>query len=170
MPAPRSGENQDEFIRRCIPMMINEGKESDQAVAICHSLWDSKLKNKKDHEQWLSKLKDNYEKGIPYTLEITKGKYHRFRIEDPEDFDQNTFRTIEIGDGIGINAVVGRLSGEDTMTIQAYLFDANQWSLEEARSWLDDHDIEYQEDEVVEGVADQEKKYRRFYDIVKGKK
>ena len=170
MPTPRSDESQDSFIQRCIPMLMNEGKEQDQAIAICSSMWDSKRKSIEDHKKWISEIKDNYAKGTPYKLEITKGKYHRFRIEDPEDFEQDTFRTIEIGDGIGINAVVGRLSGEDNMTIQAYLFDANEWSLGEARTWLDDHDIDYQEDEVVEGEADQEKKYRRFYDVVKGKK
>lgn len=38
---PNQGETKDDFISRCIPLLINEGKEQDQAVAICSSLWDT---------------------------------------------------------------------------------------------------------------------------------
>jgi hypothetical protein len=37
---PSNGEHKDEFIPRCISYVINEGKESEQAVAICNSLWN----------------------------------------------------------------------------------------------------------------------------------
>lgn len=37
---PHKGEHKDEFLQRCIPFVIGEGKESDQAVAICNSLWE----------------------------------------------------------------------------------------------------------------------------------
>jgi hypothetical protein len=37
---PSKGEHKTEFIPRCISYVINEGKESEQAVAICNSLWD----------------------------------------------------------------------------------------------------------------------------------
>jgi len=41
MPTPHSGETQDEYISRCIPMVLNEGtaKDGSQAAAICHSMW-----------------------------------------------------------------------------------------------------------------------------------
>ena len=41
MPIPRRGETQDEFVSRCIPMVINEGVTDDpaQAAAICYSKW-----------------------------------------------------------------------------------------------------------------------------------
>jgi len=38
---PNKGEHQDEFLQRCIKYVIDEGKESEQAVAICNSLWDN---------------------------------------------------------------------------------------------------------------------------------
>ena len=38
---PSKGEHQDEFLQRCIKYVIDEGKEPDQAVAICNSLWDN---------------------------------------------------------------------------------------------------------------------------------
>jgi len=37
---PSKGEHKTEFLPRCISYVINEGKESEQAVAICNSIWD----------------------------------------------------------------------------------------------------------------------------------
>jgi len=37
---PSKGEHKDEFLPRCISYIINEGKESEQAVAICNSIWE----------------------------------------------------------------------------------------------------------------------------------
>lgn len=37
---PSKGEQKDEFLPRCISYVINEGKETEQAVAICNSLWE----------------------------------------------------------------------------------------------------------------------------------
>ena len=40
MPYPEKGESKEEYISRCIPYMISkEGKEKDQAVAMCYSFW-----------------------------------------------------------------------------------------------------------------------------------
>lgn len=38
---PNKGEHQDEFMQRCIKYVINEGKEQEQAIAICNSLWEN---------------------------------------------------------------------------------------------------------------------------------
>lgn len=40
---PKKGETEREFISRCIPLLIDEGKPQDQAVAICYSMWDEKF-------------------------------------------------------------------------------------------------------------------------------
>jgi hypothetical protein len=37
---PSKGERKESFLERCISYVINEGKESEQAVAICNSLWE----------------------------------------------------------------------------------------------------------------------------------
>jgi hypothetical protein len=37
---PSKGEDKEPFLQRCISYVINEGKESEQAVAICNSLWE----------------------------------------------------------------------------------------------------------------------------------
>ena len=44
---PSSGEHKTEFLPRCISYVINEGKETEQAVAICNSLWDEHFAGKK---------------------------------------------------------------------------------------------------------------------------
>ena len=37
---PSKGEHESDFLQRCIKYIIDEGKESEQAVAICSSLWE----------------------------------------------------------------------------------------------------------------------------------
>lgn len=37
---PSKGEHKDAFLPRCIKYVIDEGKDSEQAVAICNSLWE----------------------------------------------------------------------------------------------------------------------------------
>lgn len=40
---PNAGESEEEFISRCIPVVIGEGKDQDQAAAICYSYWEEKM-------------------------------------------------------------------------------------------------------------------------------
>lgn len=49
MPKPRAGESEEKFVKRCIPIVIEEGtaKDDSQANAICHSMWDQHVKRKK---------------------------------------------------------------------------------------------------------------------------
>jgi len=46
MPEPQSGEQHDEFMERCIPMVIDEGtaKDGTQAYAVCQSMWEAGMK------------------------------------------------------------------------------------------------------------------------------
>jgi len=37
---PNAGESEEDFIGRCIPVLTEEGYESDQAAAICYSYWE----------------------------------------------------------------------------------------------------------------------------------
>jgi len=37
---PSKGEDENEFIPRCVKYIINEGKEQEQAIAICYSIWE----------------------------------------------------------------------------------------------------------------------------------
>ena len=49
MPKPRAGETEDDFVSRCIPIVIHDGTTDDpiQAAAICHSMWRQAKKKKK---------------------------------------------------------------------------------------------------------------------------
>ena len=57
---PSKGEGKDEFLPRCISYVINEGKETEQAVAICNSLWEEHFAGAKvsfDYDDTLSTSK-----------------------------------------------------------------------------------------------------------------
>lgn len=80
---------------------------------------------------------------------------HAARIKDPKDFIQDSFRRKNIADGVDI--ITGKLTGEDMMTTQAYRFDAQKFTADEAKKWLKDNDVKdytfesAQNDEVIEG-------------------
>jgi hypothetical protein len=42
MPVPKSNESKDTFINRCMPKLISEGKDKNQAYAVCNSMFDSR--------------------------------------------------------------------------------------------------------------------------------
>ncbi len=64
---------------------------------------------------------------------------HSARIIEPSEFQQDSFRTINIT--IGIDALTGRLKGETTTTIQSYRFDKDKFTVVQSKKWLRDHDI-----------------------------
>lgn len=47
MPTPREGESRDDFVSRCIPIVLDDGtaESNDQAVAICNSMYEGKTMN-----------------------------------------------------------------------------------------------------------------------------
>lgn len=46
MPKPKKYERKKKFISRCIPKLINEGKEQDQAIAICYTIIGKRIKKR----------------------------------------------------------------------------------------------------------------------------
>lgn len=42
MPTPREGESQDEWMERCVPEVMDEGKDHDQAVGQCMGMWNDR--------------------------------------------------------------------------------------------------------------------------------
>lgn len=54
---PSQGEKQDDFLQRCISYVVDEGKDTEQAVAICNSLWEQHFAGDKvsfDYDDTLS--------------------------------------------------------------------------------------------------------------------
>jgi hypothetical protein len=45
---PGEKETEDEFISRCISYVVNEGKDQEQAAAICYSKWDNRFQKFQD--------------------------------------------------------------------------------------------------------------------------
>ena len=66
----------------------------------------------------------------------------RIRVKDPGGFQEDSFRTISIDRDRGVQAVIGRLEGETTTTIQAYIFNKEKgnWTVASARAWVKEHE------------------------------
>jgi len=63
---PKAGESEDEFISRCIPVVVGEGKSQEQAAAICYSYFEGKAEavpefTNEAESEWLDYLKDKGE-------------------------------------------------------------------------------------------------------------
>ena len=78
---PTKGEQKDEFLPRCISYVINEGKETEQAVAICNSLWEQHFAGSKvsfDYDDTLStergKQLAKHQQGILYIISARHDK------------------------------------------------------------------------------------------------
>jgi hypothetical protein len=57
---PNAGESKDDFLGRCIPIVIREGKDQDQATAICYSYFEGTMLGS-DEKSWIEHLKDKGE-------------------------------------------------------------------------------------------------------------
>jgi HK97 family phage prohead protease len=71
-------------------------------------------------------------------VDITENSV-RVRVQDPSEFDEATLRTIDISADEGIQAVVGKKPGADSMEIQTYIFDKTKWPPDKAEQWVADH-------------------------------
>jgi hypothetical protein len=56
---PGESETQEEFIGRCIPAMIGEGYEQDQAAAICYTKWRDRDGMGEDFEESIKDIPDD---------------------------------------------------------------------------------------------------------------
>jgi HK97 family phage prohead protease len=92
------------------------------------------------------KAEDEYTKDEPID-EVTKPGWDetddmiRHRIREPDTFEEGSFRTVTIKkDKPRVKAVMGKLKGEDTMTVQTVLFPKeDEWTVEKAKAWIKDH-------------------------------
>jgi len=86
---------------------------------------------------------------MPYPSE------HAARVRDPDDFQPNSFRSKTLPGGVRL--ILGRLRDESTMTVQAYRFPADSYSVEEAKAWLKENDVK---DILFEEATGEEKAMR----------
>ena len=64
---------------------------------------------------------------------------HSARILNPDKFQQDSFRRQNIDPGVDI--VIGKKIGQDSMSTQTYRFDSDKFTVEQAKKWLQDNDI-----------------------------
>jgi len=89
----------------------------------------------------------------------TEGEYIIIRVKDPDYFDPDSFRTIDISKDDGIKATIGCKKGEYEggkcnigTEVQRYLFDKEKWTLSEAEAWVEEHkEAKKQEEKPEEG-------------------
>lgn len=65
---------------------------------------------------------------------------HAARVEMPDKFEKDSFRSKEIAPGITI--IVGKMMGSDSMVAQSYRFDAEKFTPDQAKEWLKEHHVE----------------------------
>ena len=66
---------------------------------------------------------------------------HACRLRKPEDFEDGSFRrTSREHEGKTYSVIMGKLTGESTMTEQAYRYGKDTWDVSSARAHCDDHD------------------------------
>ena len=65
---------------------------------------------------------------------------HAARLIEPSKFEPDSFRRENDKFGKGIHAIFGKLKGEDSMTLQTLRFDSKEFTEEQAKEWLDEHD------------------------------
>jgi hypothetical protein len=72
------------------------------------------------------------------------GDYIHVRVEDPDKYDKDSFRTIDITEGI--KARVGCPKGQFTggkcqvgTQVQVYLFDKDKYTEDKAKKWVEEH-------------------------------
>lgn len=63
MPEPKPGQNRKEYMEACVPKLIKEGKTSDQAVAVCSSMWEAKASEE---------IEVSSERSVEFTAEVTE--------------------------------------------------------------------------------------------------
>ena len=64
---------------------------------------------------------------------------HAARVKDPNNFQQDSFRRVNIA--TGVNAIMGKLKGSSSMTMQYVRFDKTKFTPAQAREWMKNHDM-----------------------------
>ena len=74
MPKPKKGQDRKTYMESCVPELIKEGKSSDQAVAICSSMWEAKAAD--------MSIEVCSENSIEFTAEVTDNGFKGITQEE----------------------------------------------------------------------------------------
>jgi len=86
MPDKKPGESKKSYLERCVPKLISEGRDPDQAVAICNSMWA------KAQEE--STLEVCVEKSIEFEADVAPNGFQMVVIEDSDPIESLTFAQV----------------------------------------------------------------------------
>ena len=128
--SPSAGESEDDFLGRCIPTLINEGKDQDQAAAICYSYWREKYEeDKRNIQNYVSRVFDllGYLDGLP-TFATPQEAEEVARLAGCEGYHEH-----EVGEFIVYMPCQEHDPSMDAMLQEAY----EKWKAANQRSWDD---------------------------------
>jgi HK97 family phage prohead protease len=93
-------------------------------------------------EEEIGQMLESY--GMKPAPEVTEN-YIRIRVENPDKFVNDSFRTITISAAQGIKAIIGKYKTDPNgpTHVQSYLFDKDKWTVAEAQTWVEEHSKEY---------------------------
>jgi len=80
-------------------------------------------------------------------VDVTEN-YIRIRQKDPGLFEKGSFRTISLKPGV--RAVIGKLKGKKSTTIQTLLFDKKKFDVTQARAWVKSNVHKYSEEKIIQ--------------------
>ena len=83
---------------------------------------------------------------------------YRYRVRPTTGFEDGSFRTIEFQKKPKISAVIGRLKGETTTTLQSLIFSKDDWEKQEALDWIEDHKDELKSKSFEEEKDEEDEK------------
>lgn len=117
---PNPGETETDFISRCIKYNIDEGKDTDQASAICYNIWNEKEKFAESYNDYPQEATDNAKIALRWAEEngwgdcgTPVGKERANQLANRESISRETIARMaaferhrqssdkELGDGCG---------------------------------------------------------------------
>lgn len=63
---PNAGESEDEFISRCIGVVVGEGKDQDQAAAICYNYWEGSVQLAESYTDYPESASNNAKRALEW--------------------------------------------------------------------------------------------------------
>jgi len=87
---------------------------------------------------------------------------YRYRVRPPDQFAKDSFRTKQLDGVDGVSLVTGRLKPDfvpeggdaDSMVVQSVRFKKDDWDLDEAKKWFDEHRKSFAEQKAEADLAD----------------
>lgn len=93
MPRPTKREQKNDFMKRCIPELIHEGREQKQGIAACFGIWGSSNKVGDTSEQeYRRKHKKSYEVD-------DKSKSYERDVKDKRSYEGKDYENQDHKDG-----------------------------------------------------------------------